>query len=106
MRLLPGHELLDNSVVIEENLLDFVEEKIESISLQKALIKERAGPNHIARVISDVLHNGVSDSVRLKAADMAAEMGGYKKVAQEASTIQINIHGDNVQLNSLFCPQR
>ncbi len=91
-------------LTFDAEVLDLVTSKLEEITLPNALIKERAGPRHIARVISDVLHNGVNDNVRLRAAELAANMGGHDR-GREASTISINIVGD-VQMNQLFCPTR
>ena len=91
-------------LTFDPEILDMVAAKVEDITLPNALLKERAGPRHIARVISDILHNGQSDSMRLRAAIAAAEMGGHDS-GREASTISINIVGD-VQMNQLFCPTR
>lgn len=105
MKLSPLLEAHNAPLEFDAEVLDLLDAKLENVTLPQALIKERAGPRHIARVVSDILHNGVSDSVRLRAAELAAGMGGLDK-GREASNISIVIQGDNVQLNQLFCPSR
>jgi hypothetical protein len=98
-----GKEL--EPLVFNEDVLDLINDKVELITLPNALVKERAGPRQIARVVSEILHNGRSDSVRLRAAEIAAGMGGLDK-GKEASNISIIIQDSNVNLNNLFCPTR
>lgn len=110
MKLSPLLEASNNPLPLEfdADVLDMIDEKLESITLPNALIKERAGPRHIARTVARIMKNedgNVSPATQLRAAEVAAGMGGLDK-GREASTIQINIQGENVQLNQLFCPTR
>jgi hypothetical protein len=90
-------------LVFNPEALSAVVKKAEETSLPLALLKERAGPTHIARTIADVLHNSGRDLTRLRAAELAANLGGLSKTA-DTSTISIIIQDSNVNLNSLFCP--
>ena len=105
MRLLPVEIEDQKENLIDMEALAYIEEKVDSMSLSQALIKQLAGPKYIAQTVADIMHNGASDGVRLRAAELASNMGGHA-ANREASTIQINIQGDNVQLNGLFCPTR
>jgi hypothetical protein len=90
---------------INEQAIDDFSEKLESLTLHKALIKERAGSKQIAQTVADIMHNGSSDSVRLRAAELAANLAGINS-GKESSNINIVIQGENLQLNNLFCPLR
>lgn len=77
--------------------------------MQHHLNREGATLGKIAEVISDVLHNAQYPNLKLQAAKLAAEYHGVtEKKAPEAESNRVVfvIQGENVQLNSLFKPER
>jgi hypothetical protein len=103
--LLKAPQPLIESPIFDAETLDLFADKVEEISLSAALKKERAGARQIAHTISDIMHNGASDSVRLRAAELASNLAGLG-TQKEASNISIVIQDSNVNLANLFCPTR
>lgn len=97
--------LTESMAIFDAETLDILSSKVEEMSLPAALKKEKAGAREIARTIGEIMHQGCSDSVRLRAAELASNLGGLGN-NKEASTISIVINDSNVQLANLFCPTR
>lgn len=97
-----NHQIVDPELV--SNALEEVGVLRNNIS--SALNKAGAGIPDIAETIATQLKYGDNGSIKLKAAQLAAEMHGINRGANADNRIIFAIQGDSINLNNLFKPER
>ena len=72
-----------------------------------ALERHRAGPEDIALCIGEVLNEGETHQIRLRAAEIAMKsMGLFENQQLSQGNVTFQIHGENVNLQAVLQPNR
>lgn len=73
----------------------------------EALERNGAGQEDIARTIGEVLNEGQTHGIRLRAAEVAMKsMGLFETVGNQQTAVVFNIQGENVNLQAVLQPTR
>lgn len=72
-----------------------------------ALERNGASANDVARTIGEVLNEGQTHGIRLRAAEIAMRsMGLFDPQPQSLGSVTFQIHGENVNLQAVLQPNR
>lgn len=73
----------------------------------EALDRNGASQEDIARCIGEVLNEGQTHGIRLRAAEVAMRsIGLFDTVGNQQTAVSFNIHGENVNLQAVLQPNR
>lgn len=88
-------------------LLQALKDNGSKKSVKELLTDENIGTEDAIRVIAGIAHAGDSDTIRLRAAEMALKLSGDLVENEKAQpTVIINIKGgDNFEVNPIYIPR-